>query len=445
MEKIFLILIYLLSFAFLNHAPCKAFPDKIKDRLNIKSIGYSPVELDSMATKIFGPPQVVFSESVLNSLNNLGLVSVKYMPDAMNFQNPNTNSIKNICSKYGLDVYLISKIHIDVSEKFLRIENLSNISADRLILSIKVFDKNGIIINEESYKTDRSHYRQLLFLEFFNLMPEAVSEVISALSKGWNIIDSEFPIEQLTQKTWQTYKLMTTNGVFKLIDLNARLNLHLFKNSSYYLESTPDSSKRVPGDYYSYSPSRKEIILHSKNENLTFYVLGFNEEILILLPKSIENIQKIYLRYISEKEVTEMLKPHNDTIKSDSVSIDPISGKTFRTEKKEVFNEKIFFVVEESASFRGGDLNKFRDYIFKNTVYPKEAQVKKMSGKAIVQFVIGTDGSIKFIKIIRSSGYEILDSEAIRVISSSPKWKPGRQGGKAVNQLFTMPVSFVIE
>jgi protein TonB len=106
--------------------------------------------------------------------------------------------------------------------------------------------------------------------------------------------------------------------------------------------------------------------------------------------------------------------------------------------------EQVFFVVEESATFMGGDLNSFRDWILKNTVYPQVAQENGISGKVIVQFCVNHKGEVVDTKVIRGVD-PALDEEAIRVIKSSPKWSPGKQGGKAVKQLFTMPVSFVLQ
>jgi TonB family protein len=106
--------------------------------------------------------------------------------------------------------------------------------------------------------------------------------------------------------------------------------------------------------------------------------------------------------------------------------------------------EQVFFVVEESATFQGGDLNSFRDWVFKNTIYPATAVQAGITGKVIVQFCIDSKGDVTDVKVIRSVSPEI-DKEAIRVISSSPKWSPGKQGGKAIKQLFTMPVVFNLQ
>ncbi len=106
--------------------------------------------------------------------------------------------------------------------------------------------------------------------------------------------------------------------------------------------------------------------------------------------------------------------------------------------------EQVFFVVEESATFLGGDLNSFREWVLKNTVYPQVAQENGIAGKVIVQFCINHKGEIADVKVIRGVD-PALDEEAIRVIKSSPKWSPGKQGGKPVKQLFTMPVSFVLQ
>jgi TonB family protein len=103
--------------------------------------------------------------------------------------------------------------------------------------------------------------------------------------------------------------------------------------------------------------------------------------------------------------------------------------------------EPIFFVVEESAQFQGGDLNNFREYVFANVKYPDAAVKNGIQGKVIVQFVVNHLGMVEDVKVIRGVD-PLLDLAALAAIKSSPEWKPGRQGGKAVAQLFTMPVNF---
>lgn len=102
--------------------------------------------------------------------------------------------------------------------------------------------------------------------------------------------------------------------------------------------------------------------------------------------------------------------------------------------------EQIFTVVEVQPEFPGGfaALNK---YLSQNIVYPQIAADNGVHGKVIVGFVVEKDGSISQIKVLRGVDPE-LDKEAMRVVKSMPKWKPGQQQGRAVRARFTLPVTF---
>lgn len=103
----------------------------------------------------------------------------------------------------------------------------------------------------------------------------------------------------------------------------------------------------------------------------------------------------------------------------------------------------IFEVVEVSPDFVGG-MSKLMEYLSKNIKYPVEAQKAGKQGRVVVQFVVDKDGSILLPRIVRGIDPE-LDKEAIRVISTMPKWKPGFQRGKAVKVRFTVPVMFRLQ
>mgnify|MGYP003373912827 CR=1 FL=1 len=77
-------------------------------------------------------------------------------------------------------------------------------------------------------------------------------------------------------------------------------------------------------------------------------------------------------------------------------------------------------------------------------IYPEEAIKKNMQGRTILQFIINKDGSVSDIEVARSSGSELLDNEAIRVVKSMPKWTPGEDKDKKVGTMFTMPFMFRI-
>lgn len=101
----------------------------------------------------------------------------------------------------------------------------------------------------------------------------------------------------------------------------------------------------------------------------------------------------------------------------------------------------IFEVVEDMPEFPGGGMPALMEYLSKNIKYPKAAQKNGTQGRVTVQFVVEKDGSISNVKTLRGVDQE-LDKEAIRVISTMPKWKPGTQRGEAVRVKFTVPIAF---
>lgn len=102
--------------------------------------------------------------------------------------------------------------------------------------------------------------------------------------------------------------------------------------------------------------------------------------------------------------------------------------------------DSVFQVVEEMPEFPGG-MQAMMQFIASNVKYPSIAQKNGVQGRVITQFTVGKDGSITDAKVLRSVD-PYLDKEALRVISAMPKWKPGKQGGKAVATQFTVPVVF---
>ena len=112
--------------------------------------------------------------------------------------------------------------------------------------------------------------------------------------------------------------------------------------------------------------------------------------------------------------------------------------------EEEVEEEKIFDVVEEQPEFPGGTAALMK-YFKDNIKYPRVSRDNNSQGKSFVRFTVNTDGSIQDVEVIRSSGDIYLDKEAIRVIEAMPKWKPGRQLGKAVRVKFVLPVNFRLQ
>lgn len=104
-------------------------------------------------------------------------------------------------------------------------------------------------------------------------------------------------------------------------------------------------------------------------------------------------------------------------------------------------DKKIFRVVEEMPKFKGGDA-KLMEFLMMNMKYPESAIKAKQQGRAIVGFVVGKDGTVSDVYIEKSTGYDVLDNEVMRVVKSMPAWEPGKQKGKPVNVKYFVPITF---
>jgi protein TonB len=116
--------------------------------------------------------------------------------------------------------------------------------------------------------------------------------------------------------------------------------------------------------------------------------------------------------------------------------------KEAEVEEEEVEEEAIpFQLVEQKPSFNGGDANEFSKWVNSRLVYPEIAKENGVQGRVTLQFTVEADGRVTNVRVLRGVD-ESLDKEAVRVVSSSPKWKPGKQRDRAVKVTYTFPVIF---
>ena len=102
--------------------------------------------------------------------------------------------------------------------------------------------------------------------------------------------------------------------------------------------------------------------------------------------------------------------------------------------------DKVFISVEQNPEFAGG-MNALLKFLQKNLRYPTPAVNANVGGKVYMQFVVGQDGNISKVDVLKGIGFGC-DEEAQRVVKLMPKWSPGRQSGRAVAVKFTLPISF---
>ncbi len=142
----------------------------------------------------------------------------------------------------------------------------------------------------------------------------------------------------------------------------------------------------------------------------------------------------------NETDIDEELD-NQDTEADEKTVIDV--APIIKQEEEKAEESQVFFIVEDMPEFPGGELA-LRKFIANAIKYPVIAQENGIQGKVYVNFVVDKDGSITNAKIARGVDPS-LDKEALRVVNSLPKWKPGMQRGKPVKVSYTVPISFVLQ
>jgi len=112
-------------------------------------------------------------------------------------------------------------------------------------------------------------------------------------------------------------------------------------------------------------------------------------------------------------------------------------------EEEEIVEEEVFLSVEENPEYPGGPA-KLLEYVQKNLKYPMMARESDIQGRVFVGFVVEKDGSISNVKVLRGIGGGC-DEEAVRVVQSLPKFKPGKQRGNPVRVQYTLPIVFKLQ
>ncbi|HJC27336.1 MAG TPA: energy transducer TonB [Candidatus Alistipes stercoravium] len=139
----------------------------------------------------------------------------------------------------------------------------------------------------------------------------------------------------------------------------------------------------------------------------------------------------------------------NDTKITTEVSFTEFDENTEVIQQVEVVEEEIeddqpFLVAETMPSFLGGDLNTFRNWVQQNVRFPQIALENGIQGRVVVTFVIEKDGRLTNIEVLQTPDRSLSD-EAIRVLSKSPKWSPGKQRNQPVRVKYTLPVDFRVQ
>ena len=135
--------------------------------------------------------------------------------------------------------------------------------------------------------------------------------------------------------------------------------------------------------------------------------------------------------FANTSDMSSMAKAANTTANS-------ISTNNMQTKQSDI---KSSDKVEVMPEFKGGN-KAMMEFLMMNMKYPESAVKAKQQGKAVVGFVVKKDGTVSDVYIEKSTGYDVLDNEAMRVVKSMPAWEPGKQKGKPVDVKYFVPITF---
>jgi len=148
------------------------------------------------------------------------------------------------------------------------------------------------------------------------------------------------------------------------------------------------------------------------------------------------------LEILDDKVEVEDIAPIEELDDEDKVDYSaPVEEIVQEEEKPE--EPEIFFIVEEMPQFPGGE-TALRKYIAENVRYPEMAKENDIQGTVYVRFVVDEKGKVTNVELLRGVD-PLLDKEALRVVSSLPNWKPGKQRGKAVKVSHSVPIKFALK
>ena len=162
-----------------------------------------------------------------------------------------------------------------------------------------------------------------------------------------------------------------------------------------------------------------------------------------------EKARRLWWRLLATIPVLAVLMIANARVSAQEIAKADETAYTFSTSDitsikvNKADNDTVLSICEVMPEFPGG-MEKFMEFLSGNIKYPETAKDKNISGRVFIQFVIEKDGAVSNVKVMKGIGGGC-DEEAVRVVKSMPKWKPGMQDGKPVRVNYTLPILFKLD
>lgn len=375
-------------------------------------------------------PLVKMDFEVASSTSSSNLVmllnAINLIADGSN----NTGALENISSAqflislYALVCFILilrSIIRISKTQNIIRNNPIDKFEGQELV---KVDDETPnfsflgkIVINNKDFNTES--FRNIIAHEKIHVEQKHWIDLL--LVELTTILLWFNPFAWLFERAIkQTHELLADEGV-----IAQGCNIGQYQAS--ILNQIMGTEVMGLANNFNYSITKKRMIMMTKtntSKNRIFRLLFIVPAIAIALT--------LNLRCTSETETS---------VKEELVTIAKIDQNLT---KYEIDNDDPVHVnVEDMPQFPGGD-KALQTWIAKHTKYPKEAQENNLEGRVYIGFVVNKQGVVDRTKIMRGASPS-LDAEALRVVSSMPNWKPGKQDGKAVSVSYTVPINFALK
>lgn len=218
-------------------------------------------------------------------------------------------------------------------------------------------------------------------------------------------------------------------------------------------------------------PEEEQIVTSTEQEIATFdaeeeeieeeeeEIFNIPEPEEIIAPEEVANQQQVTdLLIVEDDEIEEdkQVKNQEDVLENEAAvgAVDITEGtndlnkiaikeEVIAAPKVEDEQPVSIAMVEQKPEFPGGEAAMYK-WLSDNIVYPSAASEEGISGRVVVEFVVGKDGSITNVRVVRPR-HPALDKEALRVVKAMPKWMPGRNNGQPVKVTYTLPVTFRLQ
>lgn len=221
------------------------------------------------------------------------------------------------------------------------------------------------------------------------------------------------------------YFMMLTKGSAKAKNDTVFYNLYRMGNTKRIAKEVKSVVNKTTND------TLKTVNFETAKNNIYFYIFGKNKPV---------------IHHIYTQNTKGLLKLKTTVFEDKSAGMGVVEAplwpqKTPTPPTAEHTGDPYGFDIP--AEYPGG-INKAREFIANNLLYPEEAQENDIEGTVKVKFIIEKDGSLTNIEIVNKLGYGC-NEEVIRVLKRMPKWRPGTLKGKIVRTQFALPVSFRME